>query len=636
MVRAISHRGPDGYGIAVDRGAGFVSARLAIVDIEGGWQPLAGNDSLLTYNGEVYNHPELRRMLHAAGVRCTTTSDTEVVLRLLEHEGLDALRRLNGQFAFAWWQPRERRLTLVRDRFGVRPLHYAVRTDESIVFGSEAKALFASGEVRAAPDLAGLDDVFTLWGARAPRTVFDGVRQLRPGSLLVWEAGRIVADRSWWRPDHTGPRDAGIELRDALQESVRLRLRADVPVGAYLSGGVDSSLIAALARRMDGSLRTFSVAFHDPGYDERAFQERVAAQLGTEHTVVEIGQAEMTAEFPAVIRHTETPLVRTAPTPMFLLSRSVDEHGIKTVITGEGADELFWGYDLFKEVLARQLAARDPAAARALIDRLYPDLTANPARRGPAWQRFVLEAADIDEPLGSHMTRALATQAVKAFYRPSVAEQAARMPSLTRLHGELPTSFGTWPPLDRAAWLELHTLLEPYLLSAQGDRVAMAHGVEGRFPFLDHHVYELAAALPAERKLDGRGDKVVLRELAADLLPSEIADRPKRPYRAPEIAPFVAPGAPAWVEDALAPAALNETGMWDATRVRALVERCRAGKARGAREAMAFVGVLSTQLWYEAFIGRRAGDAYPPETAEPRIRLDYSTAERKGDELVTP
>ncbi len=624
MARAIRHRGPDGYGYVLDHGAGLVSARLAIFDLPGGWQPLEAErgGSVLVYNGEVYNHPELRAELEGRGERFETTCDTEVVLRLLERDGLAALDRLNGQFAFAWWQPAERRLTMVRDRFGVRPLYYALTPDRTLVFGSEAKALFASGAVTAAPDLTGIDEVFTLWGARPPRTVFEGVHQVAAGGIVTWERGAIAGETRWWRPEPGGADHSEAELEELLRDSVRLRLRADVPVGTYLSGGLDSSLITALARQEAGDdLRTFSVAFRNPLYDERAHQEEVARAIGTRHHVVDVGAAEIAGAFPDVIRHAETPLIRTAPVPLYLLAHEVREAGITVVASGEGADELFWGYDLFKEVVLRQLNARDPQRAAALVDELYDYLGPGAGRRGPIWRQFLLETGAADDLLGSHLTRAEATATVKALFRPEVAEGLGPRPALARLRGELPAQAQAWSSLERAAWLEVSTLLEPYLLSAQGDRVAMAHGVEGRFPFLDHRVFDLATGLPPERKLHELNDKVALRELAAKLLPETIAARPKQPYRAPEVEPFFAEGAPEYVDELLSEDALEESGIWDPKRVAGLVKRCRAGRATGVREGMALVGVLSTQLFDRAFFGVPASD-YTAETAEPRVRID--------------
>ena len=637
MARAIRHRGPDGFGLVLDHGAGFVSTRLSIVDLPRGWQPLESEPggSLLVYNGEVYNHPELRSELRAGGETFETESDTEVVLRLLERDGLDALGRLNGQFAFAWYNAAARRLVLVRDRFGVRPLHYSLSGDGTIVFGSEAKALFASGEVPATPDLDGLDDVFTLWGPRAPRTPFRGVSQLAPGQVLVWEDGEITARRTWWSPKYGVPGNppADTDLAELLRESVRLRLRADVPVGAYLSGGLDSSLITALAHEEAGaSLHTFSVAFKDPLFDERAHQETVARALGTDHHVVEVGAADIATAFPDVIRHTETPLVRTAPVPLYLLAQAVRREAITVVLTGEGADELFWGYDLFKEVTIRELHDQRPAEAEALLDDLYPYLGAGGARRGPAWRRFLLETGSREDLLRSHLTRVAATASVKAFYRPEIAAQVGSDSSLGRLREALPEAFGRWSALERAAWLEVTTLMAPYLLASQGDRVAMAHGVEGRFPFLDHRVFDLAAALPARRKLHGTRDKVALREVADAVLPPEVAARPKQPYRSPEVSPFFGTSRPDWVGELLSPAGLAKAGVFDEGRVAGLVRRCEAGRVTGVRESMALVGILSTGLWHHEFM--EGGPAqYPGETADPRVRIDR-TAPRSREEVL--
>ena len=628
MVAAIGHRGPDGYGLLLDQGAGLASARLAIFDIPGGWQPIevAPGGRAIIYNGEVYNHVELRAELQARGDRFATTTDTEVVLRLIERDGLGALDRLNGQFAFALWDREARRLTLVRDRFGVRPLHYASLDDGTLVFGSEAKALFASGEVSAEPDLEGIDDVFTLWGPRAPRTPFRRVSQLEPGGVLVWERGRIVERRRWWEPEFGRSGDADGDLEQLLRESVRLRLRADVPVGAYLSGGLDSSLITALAaEETDRQLRTFSVAFRDPRYDESRHQLEVAEAIGTRHHVLEIGTAEIAGAFPAVVEHAESPLIRTAPVPLYLLARDVRANGITVVATGEGADELFWGYDLYKEVALRELYKHEPERAEELLGQLYSHLGPAATRGGPAFRRFLLETGADDAQLGSHMTRAEATGAIKGLYRADVAEAVGRDASLARLRGELPAGFGAWSSLERAGWLEIHTLLEPYLLAAQGDRVAMAHGVEGRFPFLDHRVFAYAAGLPAEAKLNGMRDKAVLRETAERLLPPGIVERAKQPYRAPEVAPFFTDDAPAWVEEALSAGELEATEIFDPAKVEGLARRCRAGRATGMREGMALIGVLSTQLWHRRFIGQPAS-SYPAETSEPMVRIDRRVA----------
>jgi asparagine synthase (glutamine-hydrolysing) len=622
MARAIRHRGPDGYGLALLQGAALVTTRLAIVDVERGWQPLATRPGgpVLAFNGEVYNHPELRRDLEREGLAFETSCDTEVVARALEHRGTAAVPGFNGQFALAFWEPEPRRLTLLRDRFGVRPLFWHRTPDGSLVFGSEAKALFASGLVAPEPDLLGIDEVFTLWGSQAPRTPFRGVSQLPPGHLLVWEDGAIVEERAWWRPVYEGP-EVDLPLDELLRDSVRLRLRADVPVGTYLSGGLDSSVITALAQ--DASpheLRSFSVAFRDYRYDEREHQQLVASRLGTRHHVVDVDGHDIAAAFPDAVWHAESPLIRTAPVPLALLARETRARGITVVASGEGADELYWGYDLFKEVRARSLLCADPASpeAAALIAGLYPHLDRGRGAGGPAWQRFFLDAGRPDDPLFSHQTRAVATGAVKAFYSADVAHRLAEDDPLERLRARLPADFGAWSELERAAYLEVTTLLEPYLLSAQGDRMSMAHGVEGRFPFLDHRVFEHSVRTPAAAKLHGDRDKGPVRDLARQVLPAGVADRPKRPYRAPEIEPFFGEHQPEWVAERLSREALAEVGIFAPERVEGLVRRCRSGRARGMREGMALVGVLSTQLWHAAFC---AGVNYEEETAEPKVRL---------------
>lgn len=631
MAAAIRHRGPDGFGLATGPGAGVVSTRLAIFDIPGGWQPQATGEgaAVLVYNGEVYNHPELRAELEARGESFETTCDTEVVLRLLVRDGLAALERLNGQFALALWEPEPRRLTLVRDRFGVRPLHFSTLDDGTVVFASEAKGIFASGLVEPAPDPAGIDQIFTLWGPRPPRSAFRGVSQLRPGGLLVWERGKLVADRTWWTPDVAQGVDAeaGVEeLDELLRDSIRLRLRADVAVGTYLSGGLDSSLITAIAQdETDHQLRTFSLAFKDSLYDERAHQEEVARAIGTEHHVLEIGTGEIAEALPDVVWHTETPLVRTAPVPMYLLAREVRASGITVIATGEGADELFWGYDLFKEVVLRELAEHDPERAAALLDTIYAYLGPSSARRGPAWRRFILDTGDADDPLASHLTRARSTEAIKAFYHPDLrAELDGADDSLEQLRGTLPDAFADWTGLERAAWLELSTLLEPYLLSAQGDRVAMAHAVEGRYPFLDHRVFRYSARLAPQMKLDELTDKIVLRQLAERVLPKEIANRSKQPYRAPGVTSFFGPQAPAWVEEELSDRALDESSLWDPSRVAGLLRRCREGRVTSPREEMTLTAILSAQLWQRQFIA--GSRSWQPETASPRVRLDLASS----------
>jgi asparagine synthase (glutamine-hydrolysing) len=586
----------------------------------------------MVYNGEVFNHPELRKELEARGERFRTTSDTEILLRLIDRDGPAALDACNGQWAIAHVDRPSRTLTLMRDRFGVRPLHYALLPDGGIVFSSEVKGILASGLVDATPDLEGIDEVFTLWAARPPRSAFEGIRLLPPGHLLVWRDGEIVEQRPWWEPRYAtdAPAPAPEALGELLRDSVRLRLRSDVPVGCYLSGGLDSSLTTALAvEQTEHQLRTFSLAFRDPLFDESAFQRQVAEELGTQHHVIEIGPEEITDAFQDVMRHVETPVIRSAGVPLYLLAQSTREQGITVVATGEGADELYWGYDLFKEAKVRAFCARAPDAAwrASLFDRMYPYFASSGGRRGESWRRFFLDAGPASDPLFSHQTRIQATSGVKSLYSGDTRAALAGVDPLERLRDDLPEEFGRMSVLERAAYLELTTLLGNHLLAAQADRVGMAHGIEGRFPFLDHRVFEHSVATRPQDKLAGLHEKIAIRRVAAEVVPPIVAQRPKQPYRAPEAAAFFA-NEPEWVTERLSAEAVRAVGIYDERAVAGLVRRCRAGRATGFRENMALMGVLSTQVWHETFC--TGGMRFPEEDIEPRVRLELDLPVRVG------
>lgn len=616
MAAALHHRGPDGYGFYLGNHVGLGHVRLAIIDLARGEQPMATEDGALviTYNGEIYNWPELRDELVSLGSRFRTHSDTEVLLEAWRAWGPASLDRLNGQFAFAIHDTRDGSVWLARDRFGVRPLYYA-ETAGALVFASECKALFASGLVAAGPDLAGLDETFTWWAPRAPRTPFAGVRQLEPGSWAVWRRGQLAMHR-WWVPAYQAGSeerpDALEELDHLLRSAVALRLRADVPVGAYLSGGLDSTITSLLAAQASPhQLRTFSIAFHDPAFDERAHQEVVARAVGSAHTVEMAGLDDIATVFPDVVRHAECPLVRTAPAPMYLLARRVREQRIKVVLTGEGSDELFLGYDLFKETVVRRFCLRHPASAirPRLFDRLYPYLT-HDARGGELWRRFFLDAGPSDDPLFSHSPRIGLTSKIKEFYTPDVRAALSGTDVLAEWRRSLPADFTRWSDLERAAYLEVGVLLPSYLLASQGDRMAMAHAVEGRFPFLDHRLFAFAASLPERSRLRGLREKDILRRWAGGRVPPQVTARPKQPYRAPDAAAFFGRSTPEWVADLLAPARLREVGLFAPEAVAGLVRRCRAGKATGFRENQVLVAVLSTQAWHACFF--RSSEAPDP------------------------
>lgn len=621
MVSAIRHRGPDESGVHVEPGVGLGHARLSIIDVASGQQPMASaeGDVVISFNGEIFNFVELRRDLIAKGHVFRTESDTEVIIRAYEAMGPDCLSVLNGDFAFALWDRRNRRFMLARDRMGVRPLFYAWRGG-CLYFASEAKALFEVPQITAEVDPIALDQTFTFWFPLAPRTPFKEVFELPPAHRLIATPDEVSVRRYWSLDypdagdadavDGRGEADIAEELCALMIDATRIRLRSDVPVGAYLSGGLDSAIIAAAARDIvPDRLQTFSVTFDSPEFDESAYQLEMVRALGTEHMAVPCRQTDIGRLFPEVIRHAERPVLRTAPTPLFALSRLVNENDFKVVLTGEGADEVFAGYDIFKEAKLRRFCARQPQSAwrPLLFQRLYPYLPGLKGQPQSYRNAFFTAGLDaVDDPLFSHLPRFRTTAGGKAFFSAEMRETLDGYDALDDLRAQLPADFTRWHPLSQAQYLETAYLLPGYILSAQGDRVAMANAVEGRFPFLDHRVVEFAARIPPRLKIRGLREKHILREAMADLLPPNIGNRVKQPYRAPDSSSFVGADAPAYVGERLAPAAIAEAGHFSPRAVEKLHAKCRRNAFLGFRDNMAFVGVLSTQLVHSEFVRGQA------------------------------
>ncbi len=609
MLGTIRHRGPDEFGIYRDEWANLGNARLSIIDLGGGQQPICNEDGTLwiVFNGEIFNYLELRPNLEARGHRFRTDCDTEVILHLYEEYGAGCLNYLNGQFAIAIWDTRNRSLFLARDRLGVRPLFYTVRNGQ-LVFGSEIKTLLVHPQVSAEIDPEALAQVFTFWGAMTPHTIFKDIYSLPPAHYLLVREGQLNF-QSYWELDFTSesssyrnPQDYLEEFEQLLIDATLIRLRADVPVGAYLSGGLDSSTTTAIIRKYaQNQLDTFSISFSDPEFDESDFQQRMANILGTDHQVVYCTQADIGRVFPQVIWHAEIPTLRTAPAPMFMLSRLVRDRNLKVVITGEGADEFLGGYDIFKEMVIRRFWAKQPDSQLRpqLLKRLYPEISRLNSSEAFLTAFFKKNLSDTDSPFYSHLIRWSNTGRLQRLLR--------HQPQTPIAHWAeelvpLPANFQRWSPLGQAQYLEIVTFLSPYLLSSQGDRVAMANSVEGRFPFLDYRFVEFCNRLPSNLKLRGLKEKWLLRQLASKLLPPDIWQRRKRPYRAPIHRSFFHPDAPPYVAELLSPEALNESGLFNPRAIEQLVRKARSGMQLSEVEDMAIAGVLSTQLVYQQFV----------------------------------
>ncbi len=623
MIATLRHRGPDGTGYFRSSTCVLGNARLSIIDLETGDQPVANEDESVwtVLNGEIFNFIELRADLQRLGHRFRTRSDTEVIVHAYEEYGDRFVEHLSGQFAIALWDVPRQRLLLVRDRVGIRPLFYTT-VGGRLLFASEVKAILAATREAGSLDEQGLAQVFTFWATVGQRTVFKGIRSLPAGHLLIVEKGveRLEGYWDWTFPQGEGRTDLSLdEAADALHvlltDVVRQQLRSDVPVGAYLSGGIDSSGIAALAREHVGTLQTFSLTFEDPEFDESAYQRRMAESLGVRHSAMRCTTRDIGNVFPDLIWHTETPLLRTAPAPLMLLSQHVHENGFKVVLTGEGADEVFGGYELFKEGKIRRFWARQPDSVwrPALFSRLYPYLARSPvANRHFARLFFGQHLEELGNPFYAHLTRWSTTRGIFRLLSPELQASLASAAPEEKLRQQLPARFGTWSDLARDQYIEVKTLLEGYLLSSQGDRVSLAHSVEGRVPYLDHRVIEFVNALSPRYKLRGLHEKVLLRRSLRGIVPGAILKRVKQPYRAPDSRCFFQGERPLpYVEELMSPANVRRSGYFRPEAVARLLEKCRKGGTLGAGDNMAFVGVLSTLLLHEQFLGGRVSATGP-------------------------
>jgi asparagine synthase (glutamine-hydrolysing) len=405
------------------------------------------------------------------------------------------------------------------------------------------------------------------------------------------------------------------EVGELLEDAVRLRLRADVPVAAYLSGGLDSSVVCAIAQRqLGGTLSTFSVRFPQGAYDERQYQDDVASQLGTRHVSAEVAEREIGELLPAVIEHGEQVLLRSAPAPLLRLSASVRQHATRVVLTGEGSDEIFLGYDLYKETKVRQFWGRSPGGAwrAAHLGRLHASQPRPPIGADLLREFYGVGLDRLDAVEFSHLVRWGASGRVARFFSPEFAARTEQEDPVESLVRSLPARVHRWRPLARAQYIEMETLLSGYLLSAQGDRMLMANAVEGRFPFLDHRLIEYAARLPDTLKLRRLREKYVLREYARRWLPPHVLERPKFPYRAPVADALVGPAAPAWSAEAFAPESVRALGVFDPEKVRRLVAKLEARPAAATEaDGMALMAIASTQL-----LGRALRRPRPIATAE--------------------
>ncbi len=618
MAARLVHRGPDADGFYLQGPIGLGHRRLSIIDLAGGAQPMQTQDGQLcvTFNGEIFNFIELRQSLIQKGYVFTSHSDTEVLLHLYREYGLEFANYLNGQFAIGLWDKTQQQLILVRDRVGICPLYY-YSDDSQFIFASEIKALAPAVPHSLKLNHESLDDIFTGWTCLPPHTIFNDIWQVQPGEMLVISNPRSISRHFYWQlnyPQAHTQYDARSEaelveeLHYLLTDATALRLRSDVPIGAYLSGGLDSSVLVALMhRQINDQLHTFSLGFTDPALDESHYQDRVVNYLGTQHARRMIDYPQIADALVDTVWHTESPILRTAPVPMGLLSQWVQQQGYKVVLTGEGADEVLGGYDIFKEAKVRQFWAKQPSSRWRphLLTRLYPYMELPKGDASVYLKRFFGVGLETPELLWhSHLPRWQTTSKAKLFFSDSFTA-GLRGNFEEKINALFPPEAANWHSFNRAQCLEIKTLMSGYLLTSQGDRMLTKHSIEGRFPFLDHRLMEFANRLPPKYKMKGMREKYLLRAMAKRYLPADISLRHKQPYRAPNVAASQDALFNSDLADFLTAETCQRWGVFAANKVGFLLQKARGAKALNTSEAQALTGILTTHILLDQFCSGR-------------------------------
>jgi asparagine synthase (glutamine-hydrolysing) len=619
MAAAIVHRGPDEDGFQREDGVALANRRLSIVGLYDGRQPIANEDGSIhvVFNGELFDYPERRAELEAKGHRFRTRCDTELFPHLWEEYGEAMFEHLHGQFAVALYDRRQRRLILARDRFGICPLYWS-RQGDWLFFGSEIKALLASGAVPARPDLRGINHVFTFFSLPGPVTCFEGIHSLLPGRYLDIRADgrfvRTVQERTYWEIDFPDrgqeQRGSQKQLVDRFEEvmlgAVERRLRADVPVVSYLSGGCDSSMVVALATRIRGEpIPTFTIRIDDPALDETREADIVARHLGAHPTVVNVGAAETLNTYPELVTAAEGPVIDTSCAALLLLAKQVHADGYKVALTGEGADEWLAGYPWYK--VHKLLGMLDVIPGLSMsVRRLFLRLSGAPLFSRAATQRTLAAVGGTNPWLDIY---GLVSIAKLRFFGPELRQVMLENSPYEDLDLNLERA-KRWHPLNRGLYLGARAHLPGLLLNAKGDRIAMHSSVEARYPFLDEEVFTFLASIEPRWKMKGFGEKHILRLLAERYLPGSVAWRRKAMFRAP-FDSFHTEHMPAFVEQLFSPESLRKTGYFDAAAVahwRQAFKRMGHHSAQRLSLEMGLAGVLSTQLWHHLFIDPTLAD----------------------------
>lgn len=616
MLTRINHRGPDQSGVYLNNLMGLGSVRLSIVDLNNGTMPISNSDESLwiVFNGEIYNHNVLRTELQAKDHIFTTHSDTEVIVHLYEEHGPEFVHKLNGQFAIAIWDNTKQELFLARDRVGIRPLFYT-EVGETFVFASEIKSILEFPNFKPKLSPKAISEYFTFWTSLSPATVFEDVFEIPPGSYMIINEHSKEMTSYWELPlykpgeyKYTDLEEAKKEFDRVFLEAVELRLRADVKVGAYLSGGLDSSITTSYIKNISpDTLKTFSIGFEEKDYDESYYQKIAVDYFKTDHTSISCRSTEIAYNFKDMVWHSEAPLLRTAPIPMGLLAKSVRDQGVKIVITGEGADELLGGYNIFKETKIRHFWAKDPTSKYRplLLKKLYPYLPQlNKANSNVLKMFFGYKLSETSSAVYSHLLRWRNTSRINNYLSTEYRNLIGDYDPIAVVEQKLDGKLKGMDALTKAQWIEIHIFMSGYLLSSQGDRMSMANSIEGRYPFLDHKVIDFCMGLHPDLKLNGLNEKYLLKKLMKGKLPDEIINRSKQAYRAPIRSAFTSGQLPPYLEKMLSNTSITQAGIFNPAHVEGLLHKLRNRTQVSEIDDMAITAILSLQILNDLFVNR--------------------------------
>lgn len=612
LLPYIEHRGPDAWGSYAAPGIGLGHTRLSIIDIDHGHQPMVSAKSSVSFNGEIFNYIELRKELEALGLSFRTNSDTEVVQKAIENWGIHAFKRFNGQFAILFWDKRKKELIAARDRFGIRPLYYLLQKEE-VYFSSELKVYDHLENRMRHWSSQQLMEHGLLWNTIGKETLFENIYSIEGGHYQIFSDNGFTPSRPYYVLGENSRRESQLELpineqvqifRKKLKDSVRLRLRSDVPVGCYLSGGIDSSIISYLTKEINSkSFKSFSVTFSDPALDESDYQQMMVKSLGSDHSSVHIDNNEVESHFFEAARHFERPVFRTAPVPLYLLSRKVRDENIKVVLTGEAADEILFGYDTNKELmlLKRWKEGLSDNEIISNLKELYPHLEHYKDKNKVGFMKMYYEGflKQFDGPLAGLAMRVSNNQILANMFNKEWNISFDYDELIHKVSANTPEHVKSWGILKRNQYLEMKTLLPGYLLSAQGDRMAMAHGIEGRFPFLDHNLVDWVLGLPDSSKLNNGSAKHLLKMAFQDNIPTQITNRPKKPYMAPDLAAFFPNGKKGiLVDQFLNSDIIKQYGLYDPKMVERFISKIerRGLDSAGYRDNMIISFLMSNQI----------------------------------------